>query len=95
MVSIKDLQKTLMYDHITGELWRIGYGPIRTKTNVVYVQTAEGIQRVSKLRVVFALHNGRWPRYKVTPIDGDKSNMRIKNLVEHTPLAPKFNLEGD
>ena len=88
-LSIKQLHQLLEYRD--GELyWRVSRS--RTKAGSVAGHTGlDGYKRVGidkhyfmTHRVIFALHNGRWPSEQIDHIDGNRLNNEIINLREVT-----------
>lgn len=89
-ISIDDLRGLLRVDEDGKLFWlvRKGRGRVGAEAGTIaglgyrYLEINYISYRAS--RVVFALHNGRWPTGFIDHIDGDISNNKIGNLREVT-----------
>ena len=88
LLTISELRKQFSYDPVTGYIHSIGYGTILSKSGYVKV----GSRLITKCKLAYALHFGRWAWFNVLPADGDHCNTKLSNLQEQVPrtkvLAP-------
>lgn len=91
MTDLKErLHATYSYDTETGYLTRISgrYSGVVQKvvaSNGYLVTYFEG-RNVKVHRVVWAMHNGRWPDDQIDHIDGNKQNNLISNLRQASQM---------
>ncbi len=60
-----------------------------------YRQVTIGGRRILAQRIAFALSNGRWPAGIVETIDGNRANLRGRNLRESTPSLVQLKRQVD
>lgn len=88
LLSIQELRKIFTYNPVTGSIFKTGYGTILSQSKYVKV----GSRLITKCKLAYALHFGRWAWFDVLPADGNPCNTKLSNLQEQVPrtkvLAP-------
>lgn len=94
--SIDELRQVFSYDAEVGVLLRLkatrsdALGVVSLKTNKVSHECVN----YTISRLVWALHHGYWPDKLIDHRDGNKQNIRIKNLREATFQQNMYNRVG-
>lgn len=103
LMSVTDLKKVYSYDPNSGAIFKKGYGTILSSSKTIKIQLKPipdareyhlQFRYVSKCKLAFALHYGRWSWFEVLPLDGDYTNTKLSNLKEQVPrvLVPRTKL---